>query len=198
MNIEIKKITELNPYQNNPRKHTRNQIDMLKKSINEFGFIVPILVDENNIIITGHGRLKAAEKLGLTEVPTIQITHLDDEQIRAFRIADNYLTDESSWTKDLLKLEIGTINIPDFDFLKGLDLGMAATNIKLDHNVDEGDAGGAYFQTANEIFIQIGSISFSIEQSEETKTALGKLKKMQDKDKKAIGKSIIESINATK
>jgi len=194
MNIEIKKITELNPYQNNPRKHTRSQIDMLKKSIKEFGFIVPILVDENNIIITGHGRLKAAEKLGITEVPTIQITHLDDEQIRAFRIADNYLTDESTWTKDMLKLEIQTIDLTNFDFLKGLNLNMAATEIKLDHLTDKDDAGGAYFGSANKIFIQIGSISFSIEKSEETTKALEKLKATQDK--KIIGKIIIEAINA--
>lgn len=192
MNIEIKKITDLNLYKNNPRKHTRNQVDMLKKSIKQFGFIVPVLIDEDNVIITGHGRIKAAEQLSMTEVPTIQISHLTEKQVKAFRIADNFLTDESGWEKDMLKIEFADIDIIEFDILKPLDLDIAATEIQLDHNVDDEDSGGAYFQTANEMFIQIGSVSFTVEQTDDTKKSLEILKSIPDK--KGIGEVIIQTI----
>ena len=192
MNIEIKKITDLNLYKNNPRKHTRNQVDMIKKSIKQFGFIVPVLIDEDNVIITGHGRIKAAEQLSMTEVPTIQISHLTEKQVKAFRIADNFLTDESGWEKDMLKIEFADIDIIEFDILKPLDLDIAATEIQLDHNVDDEDSGGAYFQTANEMFIQIGSVSFTVEQTDDTKKSLEILKSIPDK--KGIGEVIIQTI----
>lgn len=190
MDIKMISITELKQYENNPRKHTRDQIDLIKKSIKDFGFTVPILIDENNTIIAGHGRLKAAEKLGLTEVPTIKITHLSEQQIKAYRIADNYLTDESKWDKELLKLEL--VDLGSFNILKDLKISMDATDITLDRINEGQESGGGYFDAMNEVFIQIGTIIFTIQQSENTKAALDKLKKA--KDKKIFGNVIIQAI----
>ena len=194
--VETKQISELIPYGQNARVHTRSQIDLIKKSITKFGFIVPVLIDDKNIIITGHGRVKAAEQLGITEIPTIQINHLTDDQIKAFRVADNYLTDESKWDKDLLKLEFSAFNLSEFDLLRGLGLNLKSTDIKLDHRVDETDnSGGAYFQTANEIFIQIGSVNFTIDQNDDIKKGLEKLRSMKQEERKEFGNLIFQTLN---
>ena len=187
----MKPLTDLKEYENNPRKHTRDQINLIKNSISNFGFIVPIIIDENNVIVAGHGRYKAAGKLNLAEVPTIKITHLSDEQLKAYRIADNYLVDKSKWDKDILKIEL--IDISSFDILNDLKITMDATDITLDRiSIAEENSGGGYFNVMNEVFIQIGAIVFTIQQSDNTKTALDKLKKI--KDKKMLGKVLIQTI----
>ena len=103
MNIEYLKLKDLKPYKNNPRIND-DAVEAVKNSIQDFGFRNPILVDQNNEIIAGHTRAKAAKKLGLTEVPVIRIEDLTEEQIKAFRIADNSSGELAQW--DLKKLEI--------------------------------------------------------------------------------------------
>jgi len=121
MNIENMQIDELQPYERNSKKHPAEQIDKIAKSIEEFGFLVPILIDDSNSIIAGHGRLMAARKLGLDEVPTISVSHLTDAQIRAYRIADNKLT-ESAWDIELLSQEVEELKLDGFDIdLTGFD-----------------------------------------------------------------------------
>ena len=122
MEIINKKIDELIPYENNPRKND-DAVEYVAKSIKEFGFKVPLVIDENNIIVTGHTRLKAAKELGLVEVPCIIANDLTPEQIKAFRLVDNRVSEFSSF--DYLKLEdelkeitenYGIEKIQNFDF----------------------------------------------------------------------------------
>lgn len=118
MEIINKKINELIPYINNPRKND-HAVDKVASSIKNFGFKVPIIIDGKNEIVTGHTRLKAAQKLGLKEVPCIVADDLTDAQVKAFRIADNRVTEEAEWDWDLLKIEIESIvdiNIDDLGF----------------------------------------------------------------------------------
>ena len=121
MRIKNTPIDDLRPYAHNPKTHPEAQIDKIARSIEEFGFLVPILIDGDNSIIAGHGRLLAARKLGLAEIPTICINHLTEAQIRAYRIADNRLT-ESAWDIELLESEIAILQDMDFDIdLTGFD-----------------------------------------------------------------------------
>lgn len=88
MNTIEMELSELIPYENNPRKNDE-AVDKVALSISAFGFKVPIVIDKNNVIVTGHTRYKAAKKLGLSVVPCIKADDLTDEQIKAFRLADN-------------------------------------------------------------------------------------------------------------
>ena len=126
MEIIYKKIDEIIPYENNPRKND-DAVDYVAKSIKEFGFKVPIIIDKDNVIVTGHTRLKAAKKLELKEVPTIMADDLTQEQIKAFRLADNKVSEQASWDYDLLDLELDDIlelNMEDFGFLKHEDVNL--------------------------------------------------------------------------
>lgn len=108
MEIITKKINEVIPYENNPRKNDE-AVEYVAKSIEEFGFKVPIIIDKDNVVVTGHTRLKAAKKLGLEEVPCIMADDLSEEQIKAFRLADNKVSEFSEWDNKLLDEELGNI-----------------------------------------------------------------------------------------
>lgn len=99
---------DLIPYEFNPRKNDKS-VDKVAASIKEFGFRVPIVVDNNNVIVCGHTRLKAALKLGLDTVPVTKADDLTEEQIKAFRLADNKVGESSEWDNDLLGDELGEI-----------------------------------------------------------------------------------------
>lgn len=115
MNIEYKSIEDIIPYENNPRKNDE-AVDYVANSIKEFGFKVPIIIDKENVIVTGHTRYKASQKLGPTEVPVIYADDLTEEQIKAFRIADNKVSEFSNWDLDKLELELEDINLDMSDF----------------------------------------------------------------------------------
>ena len=123
LKVEYLNIDELIPYKNNPRNNDE-AVDYVAKSIEEFGFKVPIILDKNNIIVTGHTRLKAAKKLGLKEVPTIMADDLTDEQIKAFRLADNKVSEYATWNDDLLNIELQDLDIDMTDFGFDIDLGL--------------------------------------------------------------------------
>ena len=106
MKIEKKLISELIPYANNARTHNAEQITQIASSIKEFGFNNPILIDKDNGIIAGHGRLEAAKKLNLAKVPTIRLDHLTDQQRKAYILADNRIAVNSDWDTELLSLEL--------------------------------------------------------------------------------------------
>ena len=114
MQIENKKIEELIPYINNPRNNDE-AVDAVASSIKNFGFKVPIVVDDKNEIINGHTRLKAAKKLGLTEVPVITANDLTPEQVKAYRIADNKVSEIATWNEELLSIELGELAELDFE-----------------------------------------------------------------------------------
>lgn len=118
MDIEYIPLSDIIPYDNNPRNNDES-FKYVAESIKQFGFKVPIIVDSNNIIIAGHTRLRAAELLGLKEAPCIRAGDLTDEQIKAFRLADNKVAEFSTWDLDKLDIELGEIcdiNMNGFGF----------------------------------------------------------------------------------
>ena len=110
MNIECRKVSELIPYINNPRNND-DAVDYVAASISEFGFKVPIIIDKDGVVVTGHTRLKAAKKLGLEEVPVTIADDLTPAQIKAFRLADNKVSEQSGWDYMKLELEIEDIDL---------------------------------------------------------------------------------------
>ena len=110
MEIIKMKLSEIRPYKNNPRKNDKG-VEKVATSIKTFGFKVPVIVDKKGEIVAGHTRVKAAEKLGMEEIPCIVADDLTQEQIRAFRIADNRVAEESEWDIDLLNLELEEIDL---------------------------------------------------------------------------------------
>lgn len=117
--IEIN-IKELKPYENNPRKNDE-AVEPVMNSIKEFGFKVPIVIDKNNVIVAGHTRYKAAKQLKLKSVPCIIADDLNEEQIRAFRLADNKVSEIATWDIELLDFELDNIlniDMEMFDFMK--------------------------------------------------------------------------------
>lgn len=116
MKIEQKKLTELSEYANNPR-HNDASVDRVAESIEKFGFLVPLVIDRQGIIVAGHTRFKAAKALGLESVPVIVATDLTPSQLKAFRIIDNKAGEQSYWDWDKLTAEFESLHIelPDFD-----------------------------------------------------------------------------------
>lgn len=122
MDIKVQKTEDLIPYEKNPR-HNEDAITAVAKSIEKFGFKVPIVVDASNVIVNGHTRLKAAKYLGLKEVPTIIADDLTPEQIKAFRLADNKVGEIATWDEELLNAELDELADLDFDMTEfGFDL----------------------------------------------------------------------------
>jgi ParB-like chromosome segregation protein Spo0J len=122
MKIEQIKTAELIPYARNTRTHSEAQVAQIAGSIREFGFTNPVLIDNENGIIAGHGRVMAAQKLGLAKVPCIRLGHLTDTQRRAYIIADNKLALNAGWDEEMLALELGELGDLDFDLsLIGFD-----------------------------------------------------------------------------
>lgn len=133
MNIEIIKIDELIPYEQNPRDN-KAAVDAVANSIANFGFKVPIIIDQNNVIVAGHTRLLASQKLELDEVPCIRADDLTDEQIRAFRIADNKTAELADWDLDKLTAELAQLE--DIDMTQfGFDL----SEFEIETEVEEDD-----------------------------------------------------------
>ena len=130
MVIINKRIAELKEYKNNPR-HNEVAIEKVAASIREFGFKVPIVIDSDNVIIAGHTRKKAAEKIGLVEVPCIVADDLTPEQVKAFRLADNKVSEFATW--DFEKLEEELADLSDFDMS---DFGF---DIDIEEEFDESD-----------------------------------------------------------
>jgi hypothetical protein len=114
--IEFLPLASLKPDSKNPRAHKPPQVAAIARSISAFGFNVPVLADSDGTIIAGHGRVQAAIKLGLTQVPAIRIGHLSADQRRAFMIADNRLTDTSRWDDQLLGEVLRDLSVADLDF----------------------------------------------------------------------------------
>jgi DNA modification methylase len=127
------RVAELVPYTRNARTHSDAQVAQIAASIREFGFTNPVLVDGERGIIAGHGRLLAARKLGMTEVPTIELSHLTPAQKRAYILADNRLALSAGWDEDMLRIELGDLNAEGFDLnLTGFDPGEIASFL-IDH-----------------------------------------------------------------
>lgn len=118
MKIIIKKLEDLLPYENNAKKHDEKQIENVAKSIKEYGFVQPIVIDKDNVIVIGHCRYEASKILGTKEAPCVLVDSLTDEQVKALRLIDNK-TNESPWNFDLLNEElelIKDIDMSEFGF----------------------------------------------------------------------------------
>lgn len=115
MEVINKRIEDLMPYENNPRNNDE-AVKYVANSIREFGFKVPIIIDKNNVIVAGHTRYKASQELGLKEVPCIIADDLSDEQIKAFRLADNKVSEKAEWDFNKLDLELAELDIDMDDF----------------------------------------------------------------------------------
>ena len=118
MEIIYKKVRDLIPYEKNPRKNDK-AVKYVAKSIEEFGFKVPIVIDRDNVVVCGHTRLMATKQLGIEEVPCIVADDLTDEQIKAFRLADNKVSEQAEWDIGLLNEELDdilNIDMGDFGF----------------------------------------------------------------------------------
>ena len=151
MNIQTINITEIKPYENNPRKISEKAIDKVALSLKEFGWQQPIVVDEKNVIIAGHTRHKAAEKLGFREVPILKAVGLSDEKVKAYRFMDNRSHEETSWDWDLAVKEISELidqnqvdekllgfDEGEFDYIK-LRFQEMETDKSIKENADGGD-----------------------------------------------------------
>ena len=113
LKILYRPVNDLIPYANNARTHSEEQVNQIASSIKEFGFNNPVLIDEKSGGIAGHGRLKAAKKLGLKAIPTIELTGLSEAQKKAFILADNRIALNSGWDIDLLRIELQELQDTD-------------------------------------------------------------------------------------
>ncbi len=116
LRVKEQAIASLALRRNNPRTHSEKQIRQIAASIETFGFTNPVLIDSSNTVVAGHGRVRAAKQLGLDTVPTIQLEHLTQEQVRAYVIADNKLAEGAAWDRDLLAIELQGLAEIDLDF----------------------------------------------------------------------------------
>ena len=110
LQIVYKNVDDLIPYARNAKIHDENNINLIAGSIKSFGFNNPVLLDGENGIIAGHGRVLASKKLGIKQIPTIELQGLSDAEKRAYIIADNRLTEKSEWDKEILSLELQDLN----------------------------------------------------------------------------------------
>jgi len=125
LSIVDRGIDQLKPYTHNARTHSKQQIRQIADSIQAFGFTNPILVDNQNTIIAGHGRWRAAALLGLNHVPTICLESLTEDQVRAYILADNKLAEKAGWDESILAIELGHLLTVDLGFdvtLTGFDV----------------------------------------------------------------------------
>ena len=115
MKVANRNLAELTPYAGNAKKHDSTQIANVAESIRQFGFVQPIVIDQNGVIVIGHCRALAAKKLGMKEVPCVCVDDLTQEQVNALRIVDNK-SNESPWDFDILHDELAELDLRDFDF----------------------------------------------------------------------------------
>lgn len=120
MNIKNISVKDLIPYEKNTKKHDDVQINNVAESIKQYGFVQPIVIDKNNVVVIGHCRLLAAKKLKMADVPCVCVEDLTEEQAKALRIVDNK-SNESDWLNDILELELPDVDLSAFDFDFGLD-----------------------------------------------------------------------------
>lgn len=136
--IEWISVDELLTYPNNAKKHDAQQIERMKRSIEQFGFNDPVAIDKNNVIIEGHGRLMASKELGIEKLPCIRLEHLTDEEVKAYRNVHNKLNMDTGFDYDMLEMDLGEItNIDMTEF--GFDTAQFDPN-ELDDFFIESDA----------------------------------------------------------
>jgi DNA modification methylase len=135
--VEWIAISEIRNSDRNARKHSDRQTHQIAESIKTFGFVVPIICNDRNVIVAGHGRLAAAKLLGMSKVPVIRLRHLDEEKIRALRLADNKIASNSGWDEELLAAELQELSVLELDFdLEVIGFSSGELDIILDGKTD--------------------------------------------------------------
>jgi hypothetical protein len=151
--VEMRPIGRLIPFARNARTHSADQVAQIAASIAEFGFVNPVLIGPDDVIVAGHGRVMAAERLGLAEVPVIVLRHLTDAQRRAYVIADNKLALNASWNEALLAAEIADLRVAAVDLdLLGFaedELGRLLDDLASDQSHGEQETQGGESQAAS-------------------------------------------------
>lgn len=132
-NVRKVRLQDLTPYAKNARIHDKKQVDLIARSIQEFGFLNPVLIDGDGNVIAGHGRIMAAEKLGMKEVPCLSVDGLTEEQRRAYILADNRLTEMGGWDQQIVSDEL--------QFLKDAGFGIDLTGFDIDDIIITDDMG---------------------------------------------------------
>ena len=136
MEIVYVSIEKIKPYKNNPRNN-KKAIDKVAKSIREYGFKVPCVLDSNFVLITGHTRFEAAKKIGMKKIPCIIADDLNTAKANAFRIADNKVAEYSTWDMERLKEELSKIQLEDIEFAEEFDLEGLAEDLDIDSFFEE-------------------------------------------------------------
>ncbi len=138
MTVKYINLDDLKPYENNPR-YNENAVDAVAASIKEFGFKVPIIIDADNVIIAGHTRLKAAQKLGLEKAPCIVADDLTPDKVKAFRLADNKTAELAEWDYELLESELEELemDMQQFGFIEQTDIEWADVDDLSEDNYDK-------------------------------------------------------------
>lgn len=160
MDINNIAVKDLIPYEKNTKKHDDVQINNVAESIKQYGFVQPIVIDKNNVVVIGHCRLLAAKKLKMQEVPCVCVDDLTEEQVKALRIVDNK-SNESPWDFDFLADELADLDLSDFDFNFGID-----TDAEEETEIVEGEAPDTYEQKKKEFEERMASGELSDDDEE--------------------------------
>lgn len=161
MNIKDININDLKEYENNPRNNDE-AVDPVANSIKEFGFKVPIIIDKDNVVIAGHTRLKAAKKLKLKTVPCIIADDLNEEQIRAFRLADNKVSEIATWDYNALNFELENIMNIDMELF---DFDLSVNDIPEELELERDEIGSAKSIKS----LKYGNININMTEEETTR-----------------------------
>ena len=192
--IELWNLERLKPYDNNAREHSPEQVAQIAASITEFGFLNPILVDSNDGIVAGHGRLSAARELALDVVPVVVLDHLTEAQKKAYILVDNKLAENASWNEELLQEEIVALNLQDFDIsILGWDEDEIREIMEYDSAFGEGDGDGESRGLGGEPVIQY-NIIFDNEQQQQVWFDFLKDLRQSQPDDTTIAEKIINFI----
>jgi len=176
-NHKVVSTDSLIPYAMNSRTHSEQQVSQIAASIKEFGFLNPVIIDDDNGIIAGHGRVLAAQKLGLDKVPVIEAKHLTDTQRRAYVIADNKLALNSGWDDATLQLEIESLKGLDFNLdLLGWEVLPSFTE-EIDYSILDDDSHDQEIDGYSEDVKKAIQIEFESSDYEEAKELITALRK---------------------
>ena len=136
--LELIAIDKLIPYANNARTHSDEQIKKIQASLREFGFVNPVLIDKDCGIIAGHGRVEAAKREGMTEVPCVLVEHLTETQKKAYILADNRIAEMAGWDTEILKIELEGLKDINFDIeITGFDETIFPEPIEIDNDREQ-------------------------------------------------------------
>ena len=160
MQIVYQKIADLKRYEKNNKKHPEKQLVKIVASIKEYGFKNPVLIDKNNVIIAGHGRTLAAERLGMEEVPCIECSDLNSKQVKALRLMDNKSAELAEWDFDNIKAELEELKLEEFDIdLTGFDMSNFEEE-KLDYSDKNKEINSSEFTDAMELKFKLSESDF--------------------------------------